>query len=284
MINISKPCLEDTKELNKMFDAMNITSFSANIQKDGSTFLSFDRELNHIKEETKVELPEEYDIREDVSTLYWKDGTKTTVKRCENDEFNERLAFLTAFFQKYSGMSKNKANKYLSNLKVSYPLNRKKEGKLVKVISIYKTYTLYATFVSKYFPSYISNFKPYSMPVTNKAYLFIGEAKHDCFDKRVCLIQDRDTKQVYVIDKEGIKDYQPKQAKEEFKIGDRVYHQEFGWGIIVEIKDKQMFCKYLVLFDNTNLILHSGSVYANRSYPEHRCWWCQDKDISKEGK
>ena len=128
MINISKPSLEDTKELNKMFDAMNITSFWANIQKDGSTFLSFDRELNHIKEETKVELPKEYDIREDVSTFYWKDGTKTTVKRCEDDEFNERLAFLTAFFQKYSGMSKNKANKYLSNLKVSYSLNRKKEG------------------------------------------------------------------------------------------------------------------------------------------------------------
>lgn len=285
MINISKPSLEDTKELNKMFDAMNITSFSVNIQKDGSTFLSFDRELNHIKEESKVELPEEYDIREDVSTLYWKDGTKTTVKRCEDDEFNERLAFLTAFFQKYSGMSKNKANKYLSSLKVSYPLKSKKEERLVEVVDVGRTYSSYDEFVKKYFPKYLLNFKKEETPKQGKKYLYLGENKHLLFTDRILfLIQDRDTKQVYVIGKKGIKDYQPKHAKEEFKIGDRVYNKNFGWGIIVEIKDKQMFYKYLVLFDNQNLILHSGNIFASRSYPEHRCWWCQDKDISKEEK
>ena len=45
-------------------------------------------------------------------------GEKTIVKRCADDEFNKRLGFLTAFFQHYSGMSKNKANKFLAELEV----------------------------------------------------------------------------------------------------------------------------------------------------------------------
>ena len=36
----------------------------------------------------------------------------------KDDEFNKRLGFLTAFFQHYSGMSKNKANKFLAELEV----------------------------------------------------------------------------------------------------------------------------------------------------------------------
>ena len=65
-----------------------------------------------------VNLPERYIINKNATILFWKDKTKTIVKRCENDEFNPRLAFLTAFFQKYCGMSKNKANKYLASLQV----------------------------------------------------------------------------------------------------------------------------------------------------------------------
>lgn len=66
----------------------------------------------------KVELPERYIINENATILFWKDGKKTVVKRCKNDEFNPRLGFLTAFFQRYCGMSKNKANKYLASLEV----------------------------------------------------------------------------------------------------------------------------------------------------------------------
>lgn len=73
-----------------------------------------------------VELPERYIINKNATILFWKNGKKTIVKRCESDEFNPRLAFLTAFFQHYCGMSKNKANKYLANLQVEE--EKKKEN------------------------------------------------------------------------------------------------------------------------------------------------------------
>lgn len=123
---------QDIKELNKIFESLNISDISTNILNDGSMFISMKRDTN----KQKVELPEKYKITNKTTTLNWKDGTKTTVKKCEDDEFNPRLAFLTAFFQKYSGLSKNKANKYLSNLEyteTSYiqgkkPKHAKKEG------------------------------------------------------------------------------------------------------------------------------------------------------------
>lgn len=66
----------------------------------------------------KVDMPERYIINENATILFWKNRDKTVVKRCEEDEFNPRLAFLTAFFQHYCGMSKNKANKYLAGLEI----------------------------------------------------------------------------------------------------------------------------------------------------------------------
>lgn len=85
-----------------------------------------------------VELPTRYIINQDATILFFPDGSKVVVKRCKDDEFNPRLAFLTAFFQKYCGMSKNKANKYLANLQLEetkntkekeYKPKRMKEGK-----------------------------------------------------------------------------------------------------------------------------------------------------------
>lgn len=61
-------------------------------------------------------IPERYIINENATVLFWKDGTKTVVKRMKGDKHNARLAFLTAYFQKHSGMSKTKSNKYLDNL------------------------------------------------------------------------------------------------------------------------------------------------------------------------
>ena len=74
----------------------------------------------------EVDLPERYIINKNATILFWKNGKKTIVKRCESDEFNPRLAFLTAFFQHYCGMSKNKANKYLANLQIEE--EKKKEN------------------------------------------------------------------------------------------------------------------------------------------------------------
>lgn len=61
-------------------------------------------------------LPRRYIINKDATILFWSDGTKTVVKRSKNDKYDKRLGFLTAYFQKNCGMSKNKANKYLDNL------------------------------------------------------------------------------------------------------------------------------------------------------------------------
>lgn len=69
-------------------------------------------------EDLKVDMPERYIINENATILFWKNGEKTVVRKCEEDEFNPRLAFLIAFFQHYCGMSKNKANKYLAGLEV----------------------------------------------------------------------------------------------------------------------------------------------------------------------
>lgn len=76
------------------------------------------RKMDLNKEKSQVDMPERYIINKGATILFWKNGEKTIVKRCEEDEFNPRLAFLTAFFQRYSGMSKNKANKFLANLHV----------------------------------------------------------------------------------------------------------------------------------------------------------------------
>lgn len=62
-----------------------------------------------------------YIINKGATILFWNDDTKTVVKRKSDDEFNKQLGFLTAYFQKISGMSRNKANKFLADLKVQEP-------------------------------------------------------------------------------------------------------------------------------------------------------------------
>lgn len=60
--------------------------------------------------------PTKYIINKGATILFWADGSKTVVKRTSEDEHNKRLAFLTAYFQKHCGLSKNQANKYLDSL------------------------------------------------------------------------------------------------------------------------------------------------------------------------
>jgi len=63
-------------------------------------------------------LPDHYIINDGATILFWKDGTKTIVKRAKDEKFDKRLGFLTAYFQKHCGLSKTKANKFLDNLEV----------------------------------------------------------------------------------------------------------------------------------------------------------------------
>lgn len=68
------------------------------------------------KIDTINKLPSRYIINKGATILFWEDGTKTIVKKSKDDKYDKRLGFLTAYFQKNCGMSKNKANKYLDSL------------------------------------------------------------------------------------------------------------------------------------------------------------------------
>lgn len=95
------------------------------------------------KETTKNNIPEKYIINQKCTVLMWKDGTKTIVKRKYGDKFDKRIAFLTAYFQKHSGLSKTKANKYLDHIFTEEELKFEelllkdaKTGKKIKVQNI----------------------------------------------------------------------------------------------------------------------------------------------------
>lgn len=154
----------------------------------------------------KIDMPEKYIINENATILFWKNGDKTVVRRCEDDEFNPRLAFLTALFQHYSGMSKNKANKYLASLEVEKNKSLEKD-KFVKVINYKQTYSRYNVLVFKKFPKYKDNFKIGEVPTNGEKYKLLGETCHEDWKyKEICLIQDLKTNQVYLIGKNGIKE------------------------------------------------------------------------------
>lgn len=98
------------------------------------THSTLNRELGRLKENMKPEHfalikdvdnlydLDRYIINENATILFWSDGTKTMVKRRPEDTFNKQLAFLTAYFQKKCGMTRNRANKFLDGLEVNYQL------------------------------------------------------------------------------------------------------------------------------------------------------------------
>lgn len=90
----------------------------------GSSLLSLVNEMKATKKEdvaNRTNLPKRYIINKGATILFWEDGTKTIVRKCKEDKYDKRIGFLTAFFQKYSGLTKNKANKFLSELREEEP-------------------------------------------------------------------------------------------------------------------------------------------------------------------
>ena len=83
------------------------------------------------KEEKKLVLEKikRYVINENATIIFWEDGDKTIVKRCSDEPFKKELGFLYAYFQKTSGLSKTKANKFIKELKVTKPKEKKKKKK-----------------------------------------------------------------------------------------------------------------------------------------------------------
>ena len=90
----------------------------------GNSLLSLINEMKSIKKEDvikKANLPKRYIINKGATILFWEDGTKTIVRKCREDKYDKRIGFLTAYFQKHSGLTKNKANKFLSELREEEP-------------------------------------------------------------------------------------------------------------------------------------------------------------------
>ena len=52
----------------------------------------------------------------DTMIVFWDDGTKTLVKKGQGEKDNKELAFLYAYFQKHSGLSKTMSNKIVREL------------------------------------------------------------------------------------------------------------------------------------------------------------------------
>lgn len=66
----------------------------------------------------EVLIPEKviFNEKKKTTVLLWEDGDKTIVKTCKEDKFDKKVGFLTAYFQKQCGLTKNKANKYIDEL------------------------------------------------------------------------------------------------------------------------------------------------------------------------
>lgn len=96
--------------------ANNVTSYEYNDGNRYATITGIVDLYNLNKEQTNGILPKKYIINDNATILFWYDGTKTVVKKARDDEYNKKLSFLWAYFQKNCGLSKAKANKYLEEL------------------------------------------------------------------------------------------------------------------------------------------------------------------------
>lgn len=121
----------------------------------GVSMLGFDKEKTEF-DIVKVDMPEKYIINENATILFWKNGEKTISRRQQDDIFNKKIGFLYAHwqycnkeksrnvrtkildciknekmydflfenFKEKTGMTTNKANKYLASLEVEEPKNK----------------------------------------------------------------------------------------------------------------------------------------------------------------
>ena len=82
-----------------------------------------------------------------------------------------------------------------------------KKQKRVKIKNAGKTFTLYKNWITKNFPTYVKKWKPHTLPDENIIYREIGTAPHGDYKyKTISLISTMNSKQVFIIGVEGLKD------------------------------------------------------------------------------
>lgn len=79
-----------------------------------------------------------------------------------------------------------------------------KVGNKVKVINNEYTYSTYDTWINKYAMQYKKEWNRKEIPYKNNEYIIRVKAPHGLFNIDIYLIQDIKTKQVYIIDDNGI--------------------------------------------------------------------------------
>jgi hypothetical protein len=57
-----------------------------------------------------------FNEKKKATTLFFEDGSVRVVKASKDDAYDKTFGFLLAYFQKHSGFSRNKANKYLERI------------------------------------------------------------------------------------------------------------------------------------------------------------------------
>ncbi len=90
-----------------------------NVDRD-SICMGIDRPSWLRKPSIVCTLPKKYILNQDACILFWNDGDKTIVKRSKDDIQDPVKGFLWAYFLKYSGLSRTKANKYLKEIDEAY--------------------------------------------------------------------------------------------------------------------------------------------------------------------
>lgn len=88
---------------------------------------NFDRRNGTFKYGAIENLPKKYIVNEGATVLFWTDKDKTIVKRSSEDTFDPVKGFLWAYFQKTSGMSRTKANRYLKKVQDEYEIKKAKK-------------------------------------------------------------------------------------------------------------------------------------------------------------
>jgi hypothetical protein len=109
----------DINDVTKIYENKIIPGFRGGkipLKGDSVDAMRYSFNVDPIHLPVNKKLPEKYIINKGATILFWKDGTKTVVRRAKNDDYNKITGFLWAYFQKNSGLTKSQANKYLSEL------------------------------------------------------------------------------------------------------------------------------------------------------------------------
>ena len=85
----------------------------------------------------------------------------------------------------------------------------------------------------------------------------------------------------------GLEVEQPKVKVNKYKeltIGDRVYHEEYGTGKIINDNCQEASHDVLVEFDKYDSDLHDGNDVGKIKGKDGHCWWCFTRELKREDK